>query len=131
MKKLIYIVFALSLSFTGQLYSQSRSKQCFSLEKNTNGKIEKTYVIIFTDGKTVEADVQKELTQANNSYSRSWEMEGSIERETITFIVPQGTVDVFKNDQNPIHGPKPIEKWTFKSDQLIIDENVFKAVNCK
>lgn len=84
-----------------------------------------------SDGKTVEADVQKELTQGSNASARSWEMQGTIEGDKITFIVPQGTVDMFDNDVNSIKGPKLIEHWTLKNDQLIIDKNILQVVNCK
>jgi hypothetical protein len=128
-KKTRYILLALICLSVSTGYSQTDYK-CFSSETNSDGTIEKIVVMLTRDGKKVEADVRKEMTQGGNSHSLSWEMDGTIEGNKMTFLVSQGTIDTFKNGTNPIPSPKPIEIWFLENDRLLVDKKVLTPGKC-
>lgn len=130
MKKTIYMCLILICLTTIRLYSQSE-QQCFSMDQKNEGTQEKTLVLLLRTGNTVEAKIKKDLIKDGNSYSCSWEMDGTIDGNKIVFNVPKGTVDHFKNDSNPIDGPKLVETWILREGQLIVNGTILKTTTCR
>ncbi|MGQ0829392.1 MAG: hypothetical protein ACT4ON_13470 [Bacteroidota bacterium] len=129
-KKTIYTLLILVCLLSVKLYSQSEHK-CFTSEKKAEGLQENTMVLLVRTGNNIEAEVKKDLIKAGNSYSCSWEMNGTIDGNKIIFNVPKGTVDHFNNDSNPIEGPKSVENWILRDGQLLINEQILSVGTCK
>ncbi len=132
MKKIIYLLFLLGCysAINNKLYSQSE-QGCFFSKKNRDGIIEKTLVTLVKKDKEISVDIKKKLIKGGIEYNKNWKMNGTIEGDIITFIVPQQTLDALAKDANPIEGPKPIETWIYSNNQLVVYGNYLTSGSCR
>jgi len=131
MKNLIHIsILLIGFLVTTRLYSQS-THQCFALEQTNEEIQEKIWVSVIITSNEVEAEIDKIMIREGVDYSISWEMHGTMDGNKIVFILPEGAVEFYKKDYNPIPGPSAIENWVLKDGQLLMNQQLLNPGECK
>ncbi len=125
------LVFMLSFFYSAINSFAQEGVSCYNAEYKSPKGFETIEVYLIEHEKEVHAEIKKTFFMQGDTYSKSWEMEGTIKGREIVFQVSPDLVSMFTKDNSPIKAPAVNERWTYSGDDLIIDGRLVSKTNCK